>query len=288
MSSPNTTPLLNDDALSQARTTDLAQIFPPGAQYVRTDEQLVIDLMSNLPRTLTLNYRMMQTDGVVIENQTSLAVTVVDGLQTFSIPLTEGYLLGFNISSPIPIPTGNVYGFVSIGRAIGGGTFLRTQTLSAGYITRLVPLSFPPGTFTRPTETSGQLLNTNAGTPALGQEVDLQVPTSHRYTLLAGFLSFVASATVANRLVAIRLLTGSNTTLYRWRSATPVTAGQTVQFYVGAVSLQMGTGNNEQLLPIPPSIALPQGAHIKTDTVGLQAGDQWNATQFYVMDQYDV
>lgn len=113
--------------------------------------------------------------------------------------------------------------------------------------------------------------------PAAGAEISETVPDGEVWELVAIRIRLVSDATVSSRTVRLAIDDGTSTF-----ALLPSVSGQGASetrdhtFAVGAASLTGPNSTNAHVNPLPPFV-LPAGWKIGTDSINLQAGDDYAA-----------
>ena len=122
--------------------------------------------------------------------------------------------------------------------------------------------------------------------PAAGADFTVNVPAGVMWKIISGQATLTTSATVATRIPQIQLTSqGHDIGVYPGNEtdAASITAVVTFSQCLPSVSAPGGLNNSTIALPTYP---LVQGDTFGSDTVALQAGDQWSAIAFAIEEIY--
>jgi len=112
--------------------------------------------------------------------------------------------------------------------------------------------------------------------PAAGEEISETVPTGVKWRLISLRASFVASATVINRVPRLQLMDGIYSFFTSGVSAT-ITAGTTSNFSFAVVGQEDTSTPSAVVQCIPDNLMFLPDQKITTATGGIQADDDWDA-----------
>jgi hypothetical protein len=141
-----------------------------------------------------------------------------------------------------------------------------------------------PGTPAKEITDGPGIIRSITGTlPAAGAEISEVVPNKRRWTLLSLRAQLATSAAVANRFPSYIIDDGVNQFMSIHTNVAEV-ASTTNAFLLTPGNQFFNDGQGQFLLPFPALIALKSGFRINTSTVGIQAGDQWSAPQYEVIE----
>lgn len=118
---------------------------------------------------------------------------------------------------------------------------------------------------------------------AAGAEWSRIVDANETWKLIAADFRLVADANVANRVVRIRLDDRAGNRVWLGQSLLVQTASQTRQYIAAAYGADIGTagGSTNNSILTPPGLWMPQGFTLRTATIGLQVGDQYDTIQLF-------
>lgn len=126
-----------------------------------------------------------------------------------------------------------------------------------------------------------------AGPPvAAGAELSFAPITDRPFRLMVVTATLTTSAVVASRAPALKLSTRNGDVIGRWGTGTLQAAGQISHWTWSPDSITPGTILTDMTVGMP-SLWLPDGAVIATETQNLNAGDQWSAMVVsFLMEDY--
>lgn len=219
---------------------------------------------------------LRSSDGDTSTGEEVLSVPNAGVLATKDIQLTEGFLLGVTIKDLTGSAVrGNV--FITAQLMRGSSQSNRTtKLLFADYAVANQPTGYPFGRTTQSIDGRGSVVFSAFGPALAGAEALIgTTAVGQRYSLHMASLTFVASATVANRIPEIRLLRNGVSVMWRIPYPGTITAGQTFNITLMSGGPSPVIVGSDAILPLPqPTILLPADT-IQTVTAGIQAGDQY-------------
>jgi hypothetical protein len=226
---------------------------------------------------LSVDYFILRSfDGDTSTGEETINAPNAGVLATKDIPLTEGFLMGVTVRDL----TGNaVRGTVFVTAVLLRGTAASNRVvklLFSDYAVANQPIGYPFGRTVQSVDGNGAIVAAQLGPIAAGQEAVLSgTSVGQRFSLHTASLTFVASATVANRNIEFRLLRNSSFIVWRLPIPAAITAGQTFNITLMSGGPAPVTIGSDIILPLPqPTIILPPDS-INTVTSGIQAGDQF-------------
>lgn len=193
------------------------------------------------------------------------------------LPLGRGYLL-------------NVTVYVSAGSPKISQTFVRLQlirgssgatmplgTLVQDTVTASLDVAWPGSPLRTSLETDGYLYTFTGADPAAGTEIAESVPTGARWELIAARFTLNTSATVANRIPGLRIVTATQTPgIYFAANAQANSAGVKYNFGAGMPASAVNAAG-ECSVPFPIGLGALAASSVQSFTSALQAGDNWDA-----------
>ncbi len=285
---PNTPP--NGPAPSHIQTApnlvafDPKQAVPSQPIYLQRNDQIAFNILTNgTSIAIRINYRWLTPDGEIKEGE--LDIPFVSGSAFVTLGIYEGWLLSFAAR-------------VTSGAPLGQWTFLqalitRTPNPNAqspmhalfwsGFIYSFTANGWPGLPAKEITDGPGVIRSITGATPALGQEISETIPSQRRWILLAFRAQLTTSATVANRLPGFSLDDGANAFANVHSTAAQV-ASLTASYSITPGNQFFNDGTNNFLIPFPTPLQLKVGFHIRSNTVAIQAGDQWTAPQYLLLE----
>lgn len=226
---------------------------------------------------ITVDYFILRSfDGDTSTGQEIINIPTAGNLVIKDINLTEGFLMGVTARDLIGTSVrGNV--FITAQLMRGSATSNRAiKLLFADYVVGNQPTGYPFGRTTQSIEGHGAIATALFGPVAAGQEVVISgTAVSQRFSVHSASITFVASATVANRIPEFRLLRNAANVVWRIPYPGTITAGQTFNITLMCGGPSPVIVGSDAILPLPvPTVLLPADT-IQTVTAGIQAGDQY-------------
>jgi len=128
---------------------------------------------------------------------------------------------------------------------------------------------------------AGWVRSFDPGNPAAGAEFNIAVTTGVLWKFLSFYARLLASGVAGVRSPSLLIAAPSGAAVYRHPSTGTVAAGPSIEFSWSAGGNALNV-TNVQSQGFPGGIILPPGYFIRTQTVGLLAGDQWAIGQVTV------
>jgi hypothetical protein len=252
------------------------EVQPPSALAITTNDQLVIDVMSDAAATQgNVFARVLLPDSTIVPMQWGFTTANQYDVETFSFPLADGFLLSLVISSvSTTTQRGELFARVRVFRGSLTQNFPGLQ-LTTGYITALTPLSWPDGVRGYSYEGFGHSLEVVFPAVGAGVEISLTMPTGSLRHVYTGVLTLVTSATVANRTSGVQVTDGSGRIVYATTANLAQVAGTTKLYIFSYAPTTGGAAGNNIQMPWPNRLPIQPGWTISSNTVNLQAGDQY-------------
>ncbi len=295
---PKMDPQFHSTSLPGAVTFGISQVAPPSNEYVRTDDQLLVEAFSIFGQTNQVNVivrlllatpelagqpdsqsasaapapKLPYTQAVKFFNASLITQSGIGS--TAQIQLTEGYLLSVGATALGGAMRGRCFVRGSILRALGGGTTARIP-LFADYISGLGSVGWPNGRVISSDEGPGFLQAVNIANPAAGSDWLISVPFSDRWRPVSFTGTFAAAIAVANRQVQIIVDDGANTYWIDDASAN-IPASTVDQITATTTNVPTGVVTTIQNVVLPPNLVMPSGHRIRSSTIGIQGADQWS------------
>jgi hypothetical protein len=267
---------------------NVADVPPTQFLYLQDNDFISLNILSNAGATpsVTAKYRYLTPDNEVKEGS-----AVTGSGSFFQFIIGEGWLLSLALSTNASDSTIWTYVQVLLERQslTVHGTNTDYEVIWEGYVPQRIAEGWPDTPSKQISDGAGTLRSITGTTPAAGAEINEVVPTFRRWLLLALKASLTTGVAVANRFPGVRITDGALTSyLIHVSIAQAASLTQGFNFAPGQPFFNDTTGNF--LIPLPQPIWLKAGFQLKTDTVALQAADQWTAPQYLVMEwgQWDV
>jgi len=238
--------------------------------------------------TLTISGRVLRPDGQLSPFTFTHVASSNRAAASTVVALPEGWLLGVSV-------------IASTGTPLYGATWCRLQlmhgfssaqiviqALASGVVTATYPLIFPGQTTDPRLSGSGAVRAIVGTTPAAGAEVSETVPTGARWLLISFTAVLTTSAAAANRIPVLNIDDGTNV-FFVSPSAVVEGANLTTSNTWWGGGFQ--TGGIQQTIVVNAlgvSMLLEPGFRIRTVTSAIQAGDQYAAPKYLVIEWFDV
>jgi len=257
----------------------------PSALYVEGTEALRISSLGNTAGvTLTISGRMLKPDNTVerifITHTPNSNRTVASTI----VALSEGWILGLTVRATGGAP---LFGSTWVNLELVTGQFGAVQviqSLGSGFVTTNTPWSWPTGVSYLPLDGAGHVRIIQGTVPGAGVEITETVPTGARWELLSFKVTFVASATVANRITSLTVDDGANIYAISGGNATAPAGSTLVISFMAGYAPVSSQPTNAVGLSLPTPFRLSAGSRIKTQTLALQAGDQYSSIFYEVRE----
>lgn len=264
------------------------KIPPPAPFYLAREDQLVVSIYNSVAfATVFLGTRFLRPDGIIVPVVRTFQPTSNRVLNTFTVPPTEGFLLGLQIGTTSVVQPGQCYVEVLVNRPQApAGTEL--HTLVAGYVTTAMRPSWPTSPPRDPREGPGALLKVTGTAPGPGLEISQTVPTTARWRVRAVRLDLTTSATVATRRVGIVFDDGA-AAYYVYNATATQAASLDFGYNFGlALGFEQTAAQGVQVSVGLPDLLMIGGHRIRTSTGSIQAGDSYLAPVFLVEEWIDT
>lgn len=263
--------------LPRASLVGVAGLYCTGEEFLRLTSANALAGVR-----LTIAWRFLNVDRPnPVSNQTDHVPNSDRSLATTDHKLPEGWLQGLTIvaSSGSP-PVGTCYVRVDLMRGSGTSATI-LQTLVQGYVTGTQRRAWPDSSLESAVVGPGRIRVITGTNPAAGAEVVETVPTGARWRLRGVRALLVTDATVTNREVGLFFDDGANVF-----SAFPSTVNQTAtqtRVYTGSPAGVRGAAATALDVTIAiADLVLLAGHRFRTQTINLQAADDWAAPVYEV------
>jgi hypothetical protein len=258
-----------------------------GSLRVTTNDALVVTVWNSIVgQTVTIRGRYITPLGEVVPFEQTLSPSADRLPNTATVRLAEGFLQGVKVSASAAIQRGQTFVRIALGQG------LQTPppeylVLAQDYVTQAVPLGWPGGRISSPTEGPGAIRSIVGTTPAPGNDWIETVPTNARWRVRAMSFMFTADATAVTRNIGVVLDDGA----YILRVFNGDTRGgnQAYIFYYDDDPTQYyrtGFGNSPHRGAI--EVVGRAGYRIKSNTDNMQAGDRYSDIRLQVEEWIDV
>lgn len=253
---------------------------PPVQAYVTADTVLNISYSCAVAGLiLSVAARILLPDGTVMPCLWQLPMTSDRSRNGATFQLAEGFLL--SLTAAASTAAGNYRCFVWLRLQKGGN---QVQLLASGYPTQGRPLTWPQTTIENEGEGAGAIVSLTGTQPAAGAEISEAVPTNARWELLSFKYSLTTSATAATRNTSLLADDGTNVFWQGTQAGSGQAASLTYQYSHFPGATQVAGQSVIDIFASPIGLQLTAGYRLRTNTLNLQAGDQYSAPQYLVRE----
>lgn len=247
--------------------------------------------------TLTITNTQTFTLGAVeiLQNDTSLALastispTVNYALPTpASIALSEGTLQGVTIQLTASQGKVDRYSSCATAQIVRAGVPI--QTLMVGFPTKSDPLFWPGGTSQSCADGPGHARIFIQAAPNAGEDFIITVPDGALWELISVGDELVASTVQVTRGPYLVIDDGGNAPFALFPRASSVghTPTQDILYsWISGGTQLWDTNGNSYTAPLPSRLRLVGGNRIKSTTIFIQPGDQWNTPSWQVISWFN-
>lgn len=254
----------------------------PAALFVTGEDAIQLAAINSASGvTLTLAGRFVQLNGQVTSFSHTLTPTTDRVITTAARALGNGWILNFSVFASAGSPlTGQCWARVNLQRGLGGAS-MQIGTLTSGYVTTQEPIAYPGGALRDSLDGRGVIRSITGTDPAANTEFVETVPTGARWRFNALVVTFVTDATVGFRYPQLIIDDGA-TIQYISDPDNNQTASVTYRYNAGSGLRRLAPGVNAPLWALPNDVFLMAGWRIRSNTVGMQATDNYGAPQLLV------
>lgn len=258
----------------------------PPSQYVylQDNDWIVLTTFCTLnTQTLRVTYRYLTPQGEIKEGTFNPGTLIGNGFQQFTFQIGEGWLLSIALQQTTLSLSGNwMWTQLGITRS-NIGTLIEQGHIWEGYVYFNVPTGWPGVQPKEITDGAGTVVSITGSAPAAGADITEVIPSNRRRQLLSFQATLVSSAAVANR-TPIFLIDDGAQVLYDSPATFTQTASQSVVYSAGSSVPSQAPLTLFAILQLPIPTIVKSGWRIRTFTAGLQAGDQWSAPRYAVLE----
>lgn len=231
--------------------------------------------------TLKVIARIMTFQGQITYNEFDHIPNTDRSQKQTTAPLVEGWLVSIQTYASAGTPRRGQC-FVRVELVQGDtGALVSVTTLLQNYVESKHAINWPGSPLVSSVDGPGCLRSITGTDPAAGVEISETVPAGARWRPISIASLFTTSATVATRVIAWVIDDGANNVLATLDVQSQV-ASQAVTHSLAALGNALGASAVVGTACLPALMTLPAGARIRTSTVLIQAGDNWNAPQMLV------
>lgn len=249
------------------------KIPPPSPFYLAREDQLLVSIWNSVPgAVISLGARFLRPDGVIVPVVRTFTPTADRSLNSFTIPPTEGYLLGLHAGTMGVPQAGMCYITVLVNRPQApAGTEL--HALLAGYVTNSFHPSWPNSPLRDPRDGQGNLRLVSVLGPGSGVEMSVTVPTGARWRIVSYAPLFTTSAAVPVRTPRLYMTIAGVVVAVHEAPSTQAASLVRRYSWVAGLGYAQAPVVNSVLIGLPPSLIIPAGGVIATLTDGMDPGD---------------
>jgi hypothetical protein len=247
---------------------------PPTAAYISADNQIgFFTSTTALAFTLTAIARILLPDGTVSLNQYAFLIPNTRAATLTQWNLPEGFLLSISVYANAGSDRRQVFCQVNLLQT-GQTPPILTAVLCAGYLSPVVPISFPVGVNQNNIDCYGSVKVFNTTIPGAGSNISEQVPANTRWRLISLTFDLITSAAVANRDVFVQISEGPTIYFSVLANTATQTAGLTWHYEIAAGMAQVtAVAQGYVSAPLPTFMFIRFPGAFSTSIRGLQAGD---------------
>lgn len=257
---------------------------PPSDLFISREDALFITSY-NSASSISVHVRgiLLRPDGVAVPFAIDTHVPNTNRTAKTTIQnIGDGFLLSASVFlGSGTAKRGQCYVQVGIARGVDVAYFPH-RIIMQGYVGNAVNMSWPGNKLEQSLEGPGVIRSITGTDPAAGLEMSEVVPTGARWKVNSILSILVPSATVATRTPRLIIDDGSNVLLLVTAPGGAVAStAQGFEWSTGipyAVVVPLGYA----LAPMPIETRLSAGYRLRSDTLSIQAGDNWQAPQMFV------
>lgn len=256
-------------------------IAPPNSIYISLDDSLFFYCVPSVVCTLRIGLRYLLPTGEIKVGEYDFTTVATRSPQVMIQGLGEGFILGINVFCLTQaLRRGQVWVKFVLQRG-GINTQQLTQTICQGYVTEYTSLFWPSAQTDYELAGRGNIRSIQGTTPGAGAEITETVPVGAIWRPIAFSYNFATSVTVATRQPLLTYTDGTNiiaTMILPTQQAASIgnqmKLGDGLTFNVGF--------NGVMSAPLVREAYLPAGFKIQTQTLNIQAGDQYTSVLYLV------
>ena len=249
-------------------------VQPPSNVYVESSDQLVIACAtSQRNEQLTVNYRLLRFDGVLLHGQFVMQPVSTRALLIHNEPLAEGFLLSVSCKAAIATTRGQTFVRAFLTKpSLGAGQ--PSYMLMSDYVTTAMAPAHPNGRQLAPSEGPGYINTVSLGNPAAGLDWAFIVPANTRWRPICLIAALETNAAAPVRIVQLNWSGGAANCYF---SCAAASQGPSIVVQYPAAGIQPATPINPLVNPLvfPPGIFMTTAGGVSSNTGNLSAGDQW-------------
>ena len=245
------------------------------AQYIGLDDRLLVQAISRAPnQTLTVTGRVLLVQGVLKPFEFTVSMPDALTLVTFPFQLAQGFLVSLSVRTSETIPC-EWWTFVKIGLTRGGGNPLQSfHPLVSGYCGNAFALGYPRDRNQQPTDGAGTLTSTTVPDPDPGAEWTYHCPDFTRVVIVGITATLITSADVAVRQATFLANVAGSGAWQLAASGTQLAGLQTI-YNLAPFAAYGGSSALGYAVPLPIGFAMDFNSIVQSETLNIQAADQW-------------
>jgi len=278
---------------SSANNPFVSMTQPPATQFITHDVPAptglyvgdndfirIVCQTTHNSQPFNVTYRLLVADSGQLSVGNTLFTPPSDGtVQIFTIPLTEGFLLGVSVTSSAGASAFRGTCFVSVQLGTGNQSAPQAvQILAQDYISLSYGIAWPGSAIRNSMDSQGFIQAIATANPGAGQDFTVTVAIGQRWRLLGLTAQLATSAAAGNRAVAIGPAIG---VAQQWKQQYPaaqVPSSTSRYVYAPGATMTTGTlGDNTLGAPVRVILSSSLGiASLKSVTSGIDVADQWS------------
>lgn len=261
-------------------TRELVQ--PPSRVYLTLDDRLYIRSRNSLAGVeLRIAGRLLKPDGWIVPFNFDHTPATNRSASLERFQMAEGFLLSCIVFPSAGAPSRRqTFAEVGFLRGLADNASV-VDVLARDYVSEAEPLAFPGARIRSSVDGRGALRSLTGTDPAAGAEITEAVPADALWRLRSMVYALVTDATAVSRVSRITLDDGA--AVYAQSNAEQVqSASLTLDYTAASFGAGGGPSSLAVRVPLPEDVLLAAGHQIATDTLNIQAGDNYAAPQFLV------
>jgi hypothetical protein len=261
-------------------------VQPPSQIYVDVNDDIAVSCASSqVNERITVSYRLLRFDGELVLGQFQVAPASDRSVTTYLEGLAEGFLLSVSCRAAVATTRGQTFLRVFLTNPVlGNGQ--PSYVLFSDYVTTQMSPAHPNGRVLAPSEGPGNIVQVFSPNPAAGADWVLIVPTNARWRIISANAGLTVANAGAARKIGVSVSFGGVSVWKAWGNQTAA-INSLVAFSIAPVT-PGGTLDATIIdAPIPPDVRLLAASQVQSQTVIINAADQWGAAGFLVEEWLD-
>jgi hypothetical protein len=265
-----------------------AKLAPSSVYFDGSDWIRITTFGNTAGLTAVIAWRFLGLDNLVRQGELTFTPSSNRVASSIPIPMAEGWLLG----AAVKITAGNatagaVWGVIEIIRGQSASA-RQCGALAYDFFTNNDPLMWPGDQAVDPSGGIGNIRSITGAVPGAGAEISEAVPAGARWDLLSAVFSLTTAVAVANRIVQVTLDDGANV-YFRDSAAVVQAASLTNSYAVAQGQSKLAAPTTTAVIGnFPVGLTMLAGHRFRTNTVAIQAADQYTAPQYLVRERFDA